>query len=180
LPKLDAAHLAEDLQMHVKEIRLRDYPYKSHRGLAERIVRGYYVKRGFEVFRGSMLLGKEYSQRYTQYLTVRRRYDRLELALESAVGNDLPALRKRVSKCRGIPDFAIMRGSLAFVEVKLEHEHIKPHQLHCMQILEQYGFKVYVVRLKKKPYRLHTIVNLKSTGKTVVATQERLWKRYAK
>ena len=39
--------------MIIKELRLRNYPYKSRKGLSEKLAEKYLRKNGYEVFRGS-------------------------------------------------------------------------------------------------------------------------------
>ncbi len=165
--------------MVIRELRLRDYPYKSRRGLAERLVRKYLEKKGYDVFRGYSILGKECSAYYDEYENVRKKYDRLEVILLNRLGLRLYELRELLDS--GIPDyFASKADDVFFVEVKLEHEQIKGHQLECMQLLEKFGFKVVVLRIKKKVYRPNTNVNLDSGERKVMVRQKRFRQAHCK
>ena len=146
--------------MIVEELPLRNYQYKSKRGLSERIAKKYFLRLGYEVFRGTMLLGKEWSFNYDKYENVQKKYDRIEKILMDFLGLRIWSLRAQLA-FGGIPDFFVYKKrKMHFVEVKLEHEQIKPHQLQCMALLERYGFQTRVLRIKQRPFRLRTKVEL--------------------
>ena len=171
--------------MLIKEVQLRNYPYQSRSGLAERIAKNYFEKSGYEVFRGQAILRN--SINYHVYENVKRKYDRLENILLNKLGLDLYLLRNQLKK--GIPDFFCFRKQdkrMFFAEIKLEHEQIKPHQLECMSILEKYGFNVVLIRIKSKMYRAESIIKLqgnieenkKLSNRKIIVKQEKIRVRY--
>jgi|SRR3989344_1827136 len=166
--------------MILQELKLRNYPYKSRHRLSERIVRNHFLKSGFEVFRGTSILGAEQSMYYDLYPNVRKKIDRLERILLGKIGLKLWILRNIVSN--GIPDYFIHKnGKSFFVEVKLEHESIKKNQLNCMQLLENFGFDIFIIRVKENPYRIKSVVKVTDERLNilkVLVKQERLRKRY--
>lgn len=179
--------------MIIKEIKLRDYPYKRRRGLAERLARRHLEKMDYEVFRGRSVLGKEYSLYYDKYENVRRKYDRLERVLRELMGLQLDILREDIRRRNGIPDLFVARQrgmsvEAMFVEVKLEHEQVRPHQLKCMRLLERWGFRCMLLRIKRSVYRKESRVDLegdlyekrKLSERRVLVKQEKLWRRYEK
>ncbi len=158
--------------MLIRELRLRDYPYKSRKGLSERFVKSFLRKKGYEVFRGTTILGPVYSVNYHLYDNVRKKYERLEEILCERLGEALPSFRSSLPS--GIPDFfAYCKKESFFVEVKLEHEHIKKHQLECMSYLEKHRFKVVVFRIKKNVYREATEVDIENNKRVVKVRQKR-------
>ncbi len=160
--------------MIIKELKLRNYPYKTRRGLAEKIAKRYFEKHGYEVFRGRMLLGREYSMNY-EYENVRKKYERLERILYKKLRLKLLLIRGMLKEINGIPDFFLYKHSnMLFVEVKLEHEALKNNQIECIKILEDFGFKVMLLRIKSKPYRVKEIVDLKKSVKLVLEKQIRI------
>ncbi|MBD3204498.1 hypothetical protein GF327_09480 [Candidatus Woesearchaeota archaeon] len=177
--------------MIIKDLKLRDYPYKSRKGLSERLAKKHFKKKGFEVFRGSAVLGKRNSFYYYIYPNVKNKYDRLEKILEKKLDKSLVFFRKLLRVTKGIPDYFVFRDideKMMFVEVKLEHEQIRIHQFEAMSLIEAYGFDVIVVRYKKKIYRKKTKIDLKGDirenkklkNRVVLVKQEKLWKRYEK
>ena len=174
--------------MIINELQLNNYPYATRHGLAERLVRRHFEKKGFEVYRGYQVLGKEHSLNYEKYEPVARRYDRLEEILYRKLYGGLLYLREVIRLTAGVPDFFIhFNGYCAFVEVKMEHESIKKHQYECMRFLEGLGFECIVVRLKRKIYRQKIRVDLRSDhinpkdslGKhrTVLVVQKKIGKK---
>jgi len=157
----------------IKELKLREFPYRSRRGLSERLANHYFGQRGYEVFRGTMVLGREFSVNYELYENVKRKYDRLEAILTERLGLRLWVMREELTG--GIPDFFVHKpGDCFFAEIKLEHEQIKPHQLQCAAKLEGFGFKVMLLRIKSKPYKLLSNVKLDGAGeKEVLVRQKR-------
>ena len=144
--------------MILKELQLKRYPYKTRRHLSERLVRAYFQKKGYEVFRGRSVFDSEFSSHHGLFENVRRTYDRLEEILDEKLGSNLQAFRETLTS--GIPDFLIHRpGEYIFVEVRLEHEPIQSHHLSSMAFLEGFGFDVMVLRVKTKPYRLQVKVD---------------------
>ena len=163
--------------MLIKEVQLRDYPYKSKRGLAERLAKRYFEKNGYELFRGYAILRN--STNYYLYENVKKKYNRLENILLGKIGLNLYLLREQLHK--GIPDFFLYRkqdNDCFFAEIKLEHEQIKSHQLNCMELLESFGFKVIVLRIKSKIYRAEIMMNLNDKTKVILVKQNKLRKRY--
>jgi len=161
--------------MLIKEVQLRDYPYLSRKGLAERLARRYFERNGYDVFRGYAILRN--SINYHKYENVRKKYDRLERILLKRLGLCLYLLREELG--RGIPDFFLYRkddNNCLFAEVKLEHEQIKPHQFACMKVLEEYGFKVIVLRMKSKIYRAEILLH--NGDRRILVKQEKLRKKY--
>src|SRR3990167_2373060 len=109
--------------MLIKEVQLRNYPYKRRQGLSERLFRRYFTKKGYEVFRGQSVLGKEFSVYYELYFNVRRKVDRMEAILAEKLGGSLEDFRKILRTTKGIPDYFVYKhGECSFVEVKLENE----------------------------------------------------------
>ncbi len=160
--------------MIIKELKLRNYPYKTRRGLAEKIAKRYFEKQGYEVFRGMMILGREYSMNYG-YENVRKKYERLERILYKELRLKLLLIRGMLKEKKGIPDFFLYkRNRMLFVEVKLEHEALRNNQIECIKILEDFGLKVMLLRIKSKPYRVKQIVNLKKSVKIVLEKQIRI------
>ncbi len=165
--------------MLIKELQLRNFPYKSRKGLAERLVKRYFEKRGYEVFRGLRVLGREFSVNYYEYENVRQKYDRMEKILYERLGDRLLEFRKAIFKAKGVPDFIVSKDDECFfVEVKLEHESLKPNQQPCLKLLESYGFNTAVIRVKSRPFRIQSEVNLEDKQKKVLVRQERLRLRY--
>jgi|TARA_B100000315_G_C14380264_1_gene497106 hypothetical protein len=150
--------------MIIKELQLRNYSYKNRKGLSESLVRRYFEKKGYEVFRGRQVLGKQFSKRYKELEAVKKRYTRLETLLKEQLGKDLLKFRKAIFKLSGIPDFFLHKaGYCFFVEVKLEHEQIKNHQLQCMKALELFNLPCYIYRIKSKPYRILSEIRLEGS-----------------
>lgn len=166
--------------MILQELKLRNYPYKTRRQLSEKLVHQYFLKKGYEVFRGTRILGHEGSLNYELYPNVKRKYDRLEKILYKKLGLHLWTLRELLGK--GIPDFFVHKGNTSFfVEVKLEHESIKKHQLACMKLLTEFGFDSVIIRVKSKPHLLKKIVEVNEDHLEtvyVVSKQERLRKKW--
>ncbi len=159
--------------MIIEELKLRNYPYKSRKGLSETIAKNHFQKRGFEVFRGTMILGKEWSVNYGLYENVKKKYDRLEAILFKKLKMKLYDLRAELKG--GIPDFFVYKlKDSFFAEIKLEHEQVKAHQFKCLKLLEEYGFKVRVLRVKSKPYRLKAVVSLEGNMGENLQLQNRL------
>jgi len=166
--------------MIIKEVQLRNYAYKSRKGLAERQIQKYLERQGYEVFRGTMILGQSHSYYYYRYSNVKQKYDRLEILLISRC--DLNQLRKSIA-WKGIPDFFAHRktdNKTMFVEVKLEHEQLSKAQFEQIRILESFGFNVVVIRLKQKIYREETAVDVENKKCVITIRQEKLWKRWEK
>ncbi|MFC1769190.1 VRR-NUC domain-containing protein [Nanoarchaeota archaeon] len=119
---------------------------------------------------------------YDIYPNVRRKIDRLEEILLKQLGLRLYLLRQTVGS--GIPDYFVHKKNESFfVEVKLEHETIKKHQLMCMKRLEEFGLDVYIVRIKSKPYKLKSLVDVENDRlmiMKVLIRQEKLRLRYRK
>lgn len=162
----------------------------DRRGLAERIARRHLEREGYELFCGRQLLGPELSVRYHRYAAVQRRYDRLEWILLERLGLRLWLLREELGTGRGLPDYLCVhergvRRRLLLVEVKLEHEQLKLHQLACIRLLERYGFETMLMRIKRRVYRVRAHADVHGRGvigyneREVLEIQERLWKRYA-
>jgi len=163
--------------MLIKEVQLRDYPYKSKRGLAERLARRYFEKNGYEVFRGYAI--KKKSENYDKYLNVKKKQDRLETILIKKLGLQFYILKQELRT--GIPDFFLYRkqdNDCFFAEIKMEHEQLKSHQLRCISLLESFGFKVVVLRIKSKIYRAEILMNLNDKTKVILVKQNKLRKRY--
>jgi len=148
--------------MIIKELQLKKYPYKSRKGLSEKVAKNYFEKKGYKVFRGTMILGKHFSINYELYDNVKKKYDILERILLRKLGLDIYFLRNLLIEIKGIPDYFIYRNKQDnfFAEIKLEHESVKLHQLECMKILEKFNFQCYLIRIKSKPYRIESEVNL--------------------
>lgn len=164
-----------------KQVQLRNWSYKSKRGLAERLAKRYLENSGFKVFRGVRILGKEWSINYDLYENVRRTYDRVDDLLVKKLGLKLYELRDALS-WKGIPDFFLCRkrGSkedLCFAEVKLNNEQIKDHQFDCMHLLEQYGFTIFIIRIKEKVLAPEIIRDAQTKKKIMVLKQETLRRR---
>jgi hypothetical protein len=167
--------------MQVKEIQLRNYPYKSRKGLSEKIAKKYFQKKGYEVFRAAMVLGKEFSFYYEEYENVKNKYDRLEKILIKKLNLKLYNFRKELLEAGGIPDYFIHRiGTYIFTEIKLEHESIKPHQLQCMKIIESYGFQTMLIRIKSKLYRINSEINLNGNQEDLKLKNRRIIERQKK
>jgi hypothetical protein len=172
--------------MILQELKLRSYQYKSRRGLSEYLAKNHLSKRGYEVFRGTMVLGREWSTNYEKYENVKAKYDRLEGILLRKLGLRLWQLRDELTG--GIPDYFAHRSrdDCFFAEIKLEHEQVKQHQLSCMALLEQFGFRVVVLRLKSRPYRLKAEVsldgdikeNMRLGNREVLVRQEKMRMRW--
>ena len=125
--------------MLIKEIKLKDYPYSSRKGLSERIVKNYFLKSGFEVFKGNYILGREFSSNYYLYENVQNKYRRFEQIIQQKIGIDLDFVRNSILKIQGVPDFFVYRkldDKSFFVEVKLENEQIKQRQYDCICLVE--------------------------------------------
>ncbi len=152
--------------MIIEEVKLKNRAYVSRHGLAEALVRRRLVRAGFDVFRGIGFFGPE--ALHVEYPVVIARYERLESLLRSQLGFGLFTLRSVLHSPKGMPDFLCYKdGRFLFVEVKLEHEPIKKHQLAKMELLERFGFETKVVRVKQKPYRII------SDSKKVMVRQKR-------
>ena len=167
--------------MIITQIQLRNYPYKSRRGLSEKIVKDHFTKQGYKIFRGIRILGKENSINYYLYPNVKKKYDELENIMRSILGKNLENLRNLVKITNGIPDFFIfdpITKKSKFIEVKMENEYIKKNQLECMEFLQSFGFETWVLRVKKKIYLEK--VEIDNGRRMVVAKQEKLWKKYSK
>ena len=158
-------------------------------GCCERLARKYFEKKGYEIFKGRTILGKEFSINYDVYPNVKDKYDRLEVILLNDVGVLLQTLRSFLITPKGLPDFFIHQKYLKksfFVEVKLEHEQIKPHQLETMHTLESFGFDIIVLRIKSKVYREECEIelggdreeNLKLKNRKILVRQEKVRVRY--
>lgn len=140
----------------LKELQLRNFNYSSRHGLSERLAQNYLKKKGYEVWRGSSILGIAGSLNYYRFERVRFKRDRLENLLAKMLGTRLSKLREQLKK--GIPDFLAYRNrKFIFVEVKLEGESLKPHQKECAALLESFGFEIMLVRIKKKVYRAEAV-----------------------
>lgn len=164
-----------------KQLQLRKFTYKSHRGLAEKLARCYLEKKGFKVFRGVRVLGKEWSINYYLYENVKKAYDQVDRLLVKKLGLKLYELRDSLS-WKGIPDFFLYRKEgnrveLCFAEVKLNNEQIKEHQFACMHLLEQYDFPILIIRLKEKVLMPESLLHFPSKKKVIVLKQETLRRR---
>ncbi len=159
--------------MIYKEVQFRNYPYKSRTGLAERIVKGYFEKRGFEVYRGIRTIVRQRTLRYFLYENVKRAYDRVETIIREHL-QDRHREFVNSQSLKGMPDFIIHRkypGKMtAFVEVKFEHESIKKHQKDCLAKLESFGFVSMIVRVKSKVRTVEILDN----GKAIIQQKLRL------
>jgi hypothetical protein len=167
--------------MIIQEIKLKNYPYKSRRGLSEKLAKNLFVKNGYEVFRSVMIFGKEFSVNYNLYENVKKKYDRLEEILINRFNIDF--IRQKIKSRKGLPDYLIFKDNIfLFVEVKLEHEQIKKHQLQCMKLLEELNFNVMILRIKSKPFRLKSIVDLNNglnlSNKRVLEQQKKIKLHY--
>jgi len=163
--------------MLIKEVQLRNYPYKSRFRLSERLAKKYFERKGYEVFRGHAMLKN--SINYAHYESVRKKYDKLEHILLQKLGLNLYLLREQLQK--GIPDFFVYRkqdNDCFFAEIKLEHEQIKSHQLECMRLLESFGLKVVVIRIKSKLYRVEIDMNPDTKNKKIWVKQEKIRSKY--
>ncbi|MEK6968695.1 MAG: VRR-NUC domain-containing protein [Nanoarchaeota archaeon] len=160
--------------MLIKEIQLRNYDYASRHGLSERIARKRLVKQGFKVYRGIGFFG--FKAIKVDYPAVVNKYKELESELTGRLGYSLFAIQLALGSAKGIPDFLCLSDKeIVFVEVKLEHESIKPHQLRVMRVLEDFGFKVMVFRLKQKVFRIETEVS--EGQRKVLLVQHKLRRR---
>ncbi|MBS3127703.1 VRR-NUC domain-containing protein [Candidatus Woesearchaeota archaeon] len=167
--------------MIIKEIKLSSYPYVSRRGLSEYLAKHYFLKKGYTVFRGHMVLGKAYSLYYPLYPNVQNKYNLLERILLQKLQLLLYLLRDDLKKQQGgLPDFfCYKKEDMFFAEIKLEHEQLKKNQLQCIRLLERYGFEVLVFRLKKRIYREVIHYDLDTNVKSVLLKQEKMklhWK----
>ncbi len=149
------------------------------------MARRWLERRGFEVFKGFTVRGREHSLAYHTYPNVKRKYNRLERILRAKLGRRLKEFRLSLES--GLPDYFAWHRRLRrciFVEVKLEHEQLKDHQLECMRLLEGFGFDVMVIRVKSRIYREvseidTSIDDAKSiSNRKVLVRQEKIRVRY--
>jgi hypothetical protein len=177
--------------MIIKELKLRNYPYKSKKGLAEKLAKKYFIKKNYEIFKGRLILGREYSTNYFLYNNVKQKYSRFDRIIIEQINSNKKYLEKLLKITKGIPDFFVFRKTdknMMFVEVKLEHEQIKENQYEAMSFLEAYGFKVMVLRFKNKIYRKKSKINIKKdikenkklSKRKILVKQEKIWKKYEK
>jgi hypothetical protein len=118
------------------------------KGLSERTARKFFVKHGFEVWRGNYL-----SYRLGKYLEFNQnKYKRLENHIFRLVGG-----KKYWQLClwikahAGITDFIVAKGDqLFFVEVKLEEESIKNNQFEALKFIENLGLTPMICRVSNK------------------------------
>lgn len=133
------------MKIPVIYLHKRDFNYKTNKGLAERQVKAHYKSKGYEVFRGSYISfqGTELREYHSEKI------QRLENAIKEKIGLDgLIELSVFCNKNAGLPDFAVKKGEeFFFVEVKLENEQIKSHQIETIKFIIQLGLKVIIVRL---------------------------------
>ena len=83
--------------MIIKELVLREYPYKNKRGLSERLAKKYLEKKGYYVVRGRRVLGKGNSTNYYLFPNVRNMYDKIEKILEKKLDLSLKYFRKIIT-----------------------------------------------------------------------------------
>jgi len=153
--------------MLIKEIQYFSNPCQ---GLAERIVKQFYQKKGWWVIRGTIALGKI---QYSDYPSVLNASKKAKCLIQTKVGQNFNQLLEIQN---GIPDFFMARkNNIQFVEVKLEQESIKENQKRCIFFLDSLGLPTMVVRIKRRPYRLE-----KTGDGQVLMRQERLWRRYSR
>ena len=170
--------------MLIKEIQLPIFPYKSRRGVAERLVKKYFMRQGFEVYRGARIMGW-HTLRYFMYPNVRRVYDRVEFLLRKKLQASYPAFRARISH-KGLPDFFLYRKypgeCWMFVEAKLGNECLGKHQLKQLQFLEESGFLCAVVRVKKALCRIEIkrVYENRRVSEEVLLKQQKIRLRYPK
>src|SRR3989338_3719260 len=127
--------------MLIKEIHLKSKAQR--RGLSEKLAKQKLKKQGFRVYRGIGFFGP--GAIHVDYPYVVNMYKELDKYLNERFGYALFAMRLVLGTTKGMPDFLCISGSeISFVEVKLEHESIKPTQIKMMDALEEFGFKVMV------------------------------------
>jgi DNA polymerase elongation subunit (family B) len=119
--------------------------YGDYRGVSEMLVKRYLEKRGWLVWRGSLvhIAGKSH-----EYPNVERKYKILCDLLDTYH----PDVREHLAYiCRvhhGMPDFICYRdGKFLFVECKLAYETVKTGQRICAQKLTELGFEVQIHRI---------------------------------
>lgn len=171
--------------MILQELTLSKFPYVSRKGLSERLVKCYLQKKGYEVYRSVRIIGKEYSLRYIMYDNVQRAYDRVESLLRRKLQDKYERFCEEIT-CKGLPDFFVYRRrpveEWIFVEVKLEHESIKPCQSIMLKRLEEIGFLCRIIRIKKASYVkvAKAVWDGNRWVKRVIEKQQKLKKRYPK
>ncbi len=170
--------------MLARELKLRDYPYKSRSGLSERIAKSYFRKKGYEVFRGMRILDQK-NLYYYFYPGMRKKHDRLQQILKEKLKERYSEFRKSLKNGKGLPDYVIHMSrkegkETFFAEIKLEHESLKESQLECIRLLEKYGFRVVLVRVKKKVINEASEINTRTFAKKILVKQSRLTKRILK
>ncbi|MBN1645736.1 hypothetical protein JW868_01720 [Candidatus Woesearchaeota archaeon] len=179
--------------MILEELQLKNCKYRSRHGLSERLVRRHFQKKGYEVFRGSILLDKENSVNYYKWQSLQEKYDQMESVLKRHLGDDFARIQNFVRSWAGVPDYFVHRpaingGDMFFVEVKMGQEQIRPNQYKCMCLLEEVGLPVVVVRLKQRLFRVKTQVQLVTDSdkggvrlcKVVQSRQCRLTQKYVR
>ena len=130
------------------------------RGLAERQVRKRLERMGWEVWRGSGLLGI-----HVTYPRVVRKYLRLRRLIES----HRPGILRSLNHMAGMPDFVCVRnGTFLFVECKLAYERLSDVQKARMHELQRLGFRVEVHVVVDAPTKLRQArVNIMSGAKDI-------------
>lgn len=134
------------MEVEIIYLHKRNFEYKTNRGLSEKLVKNYYSKKGYLVWKGEYLrfLGNE-----SFYVYQKEKYDKLIYEIKSKIGTKrFWKLIIYLKAFSGIPDFIIKKNEeLIFVEVKLNNESIKKNQLNSMLFLKEIGLNSVIVRV---------------------------------
>jgi len=128
-------------------VPIKNYPYKTRIGLAERQLRNRLKKKGWELWRGGYINAISADI----YPVVKRRYDQLAKIITDANGiNMLHFLCYLCTVHHGMPDYVCYHKhtkQLKFVECKLFNEQLSQRQVKTILKLQEAGFNVEVHKL---------------------------------
>lgn len=128
--------------------KLRNYEYKTRRGLSEAQIKKKLEQQGWKVWRGGWLPTPQDLE--DKYPNVKKKYTELHELLErdwQAVSDEL---RYLAAVHHGMPDYICYNTALKkwkWVECKLENEGPSTRQVLCFARLESMGFTVEVHKL---------------------------------
>lgn len=146
-------------------------PSHKRKGMSEREIRRLLEKRGWKVWRGSLI---SILRRDELYPNVKRKYELLRELLNLHHPGTFELLEYLCAVHHGIPDFLAFHSQqgFRFVECKLGHEQLSARQKACITKLQELGFEVEVWKLVEECTKLrHAEVDLESGEKRVVERQ---------
>ncbi len=153
-------------------------PRGPRRGMAERLLRAYFERQGWMVWRGGIL------HKLTAvdiYPNVQKKYAKLQIIVEQERKDSWEFLQLLCAVHYGMPDFVMYRrGVLKFVECKLGHEQLNDYQKNCLPRLKKLGFIVEVWKLVDECTKTRcATINILTREKKIHEQQLKLTKKLA-